>query len=114
ITLENIYYDYDDDKIRDDAKKPLDSLTVILKRNPNLNIQLSSHTDCRGANGYNEKLSQRRAESAVQYLIQNGINPDRLKAKGYGENKHAIDCKCQDCSDIEHQQNRRTTFLILE
>ncbi|MCH2021045.1 MAG: OmpA family protein [Saprospiraceae bacterium] len=114
ITLENIYYDYDDDKIREDAKKPLDSLTIILKRNPNLNIQLSSHTDCRGANGYNEKLSQRRAESAVRYLIQNGINPDRLKAKGYGENKHAVDCKCQDCSDEEHQQNRRTTFLILE
>lgn len=114
ITIDNIYYDYDDDKIREDAKKPLDSLIIILKQNPQISIQLSSHTDCRGQNGYNEKLSQRRAESAVRYLIQNSIDAGRLKAKGYGENKLEVECKCSDCTDEEHQRNRRTTFLILE
>ena len=113
ITLENIYYDYDEDKIREDAKKPLDSLVVILKQNPQISIQLASHTDCRGQNAYNEKLSQRRAESAVQYLIQNSIDPSRLIAKGFGENKLAVTCKCSDCTDDEHQQNRRTTFQVL-
>ena len=113
ITLENIYYDYDDDKIREDAKKPLDSLVVILKQNPQIAIQLASHTDCRGQNNYNEKLSQRRAESAVRYLIQNSIDQNRLVAKGYGENKLAVDCKCSDCTDDQHQKNRRTTFKVL-
>jgi peptidoglycan-associated lipoprotein len=112
ITLENIYYDLDKDFIREDAKPTLDSLILILKRNPTINIQLSSHTDCQGGNGYNEKLSQRRAEAAVQYLIQNGVNPDRLLAKGYGEYKLAIECKCSDCTKEEHQKNRRTTFLV--
>lgn len=113
IVLENIYYDYDDDKIRKDAESSLDSLVSILKLNSRINIQLSSHTDCRGANSYNEQLSQRRAESAVNYLIQKGIDPDRLIAKGYGENKLALNCKCSDCTDEEHQRNRRTTFKVL-
>lgn len=113
IVLENIYYDLDKSFIREDAKPPLDSLIMILKRNPTINIQLSSHTDCQGGTGYNEKLSQRRADAAVQYLIQNGIGPERLKAKGYGESVLAVNCKCSDCSDDEHQQNRRTTFLVL-
>ena len=92
----------------------MDSLITILKQNPSINIQLSSHTDCRGATNYNEKLSQRRAEAAVQYLIQNGINTERLVAKGYGESKLEINCKCSDCTEEEHQRNRRTTFLVLE
>ncbi|WMX14132.1 OmpA family protein [Aureispira sp. CCB-E] len=114
IVLENIYYDLDKSFIRDDAKPALNELISILKRNPNINIQLSSHTDCQGATGYNEKLSQRRADAAVQYLIQNGINPERLTSKGYGESSLAVDCKCSDCTEEEHQRNRRTTFLVLE
>jgi len=113
IVLENIYYDLDKHFIRDDAKPTLDSLVRILKRNPDIAIQLSSHTDCQGSPSYNEKLSQRRADAAVQYLIQNGINPDRLRSKGYGENLLAVTCKCSDCTDDEHQKNRRTTFLVL-
>ncbi|BDS13407.1 OmpA family protein [Aureispira anguillae] len=114
IVLENIYYDLDKHFIREDAKPTLNALVTILKRNPTINIQLSSHTDCQGKTSYNEKLSQRRADAAVQYLIQNGINPDRLTSKGYGESSLAINCKCSDCSDEEHQQNRRTTFLVLD
>lgn len=112
IRIENIYYDYDESFIREDAKPPLDSLITILKQNPEISIQLSSHTDCRGATSYNEKLSQRRAEAAVQYLIQNGILPERLTAKGYGEGKLEVNCKCTDCTEEEHQRNRRTTFLV--
>lgn len=113
IVLENIYYDLDKSFIREDAKPALNELITILKRNPTINIQLSSHTDCQGGTGYNEKLSQRRADAAVQYLIQNGINPERLTSKGYGESLLAIDCKCSDCTEDEHQKNRRTTFLVL-
>lgn len=114
IVLENIYYDLDKSFIREDAQPALNDLITILKRNPTINIQLSSHTDCQGGTGYNEKLSQRRADAAVQYLIQNGINPERLTSKGYGESLLAVDCKCSDCTEDEHQKNRRTTFLVLE
>ncbi len=114
IVLENIYYDLDKAVIRNDAKPTLDSLVRILKKNPTLNIQLASHTDCQGKTSYNQKLSQRRAEAAVLYLIQNDIAADRLTAKGYGESKLAENCKCSDCSPEQHQKNRRTTFLILE
>jgi len=114
IVLENIYYDLDKSFIREDAKPTLDSLIGILKRNPSIKIQLSSHTDCQGSSNYNQKLSQRRAEAAVQYLIQKEINPERLKAKGYGEERLAVQCKCSECTDEQHQQNRRTTFLVLD
>jgi peptidoglycan-associated lipoprotein len=115
IVLENIYYDFNEDFIREDAKPTLNALVKTLKQNPGISIQLSSHTDCRGGNTYNENLSQRRAQSAVNYLIQEGgISPDRLIAKGYGENEPSVDCICAQCTEAEHQQNRRTTFKIVE
>jgi peptidoglycan-associated lipoprotein len=114
IVLENIYYDYNDDKIRADAQPTLNELTELLKRNPQISIQLASHTDCRGADKYNEALSQRRAESAVRYLQEKGIAPERLRAKGFGESKPSNTCKCSECSEAEHQANRRTTFMVLE
>ena len=113
ITLDNIYYDYNKWNIREDAKPTLNALSNALQLNPNINIQLGSHTDCRGALRYNTDLSQKRAQSAVQYLIESGINPDRLLAKGFGETSPAIDCVCSRCTDNEHQANRRTTFKIL-
>ncbi len=114
IVLENIYYDFDKSFIRDDAKPSLDNLTQVLNQNPDIRIQLSSHTDCRGSNSYNEELSQRRAQAAVDYLISKGINTERLVAKGYGENIPANDCNCGACTEEEHQENRRTTFKIIE
>lgn len=114
IRLENIYYDFDEAYIREDAKPTLDELASVLLRNPDIRIELGSHTDCRGGNRYNQELSQRRAQSAVDYLISKGIPEDRLYAKGYGENQPANDCNCASCTEEEHQENRRTTFKIIE
>ncbi len=114
IRLENIYYDFDEWFIREDAKPTLNELAENLALNPNIRIQLSSHTDCRGNTRYNEQLSQKRAQSAVDYLISKGIDPVRLEAVGYGENQLEIDCVCTRCTEEEHQANRRTTFKILD
>lgn len=115
IVLENIYYDLDKFNIREDAAAELDKLVDILQDNPGIKIELSSHTDSRNTNAYNETLSQRRAESAVEYIISRGIEPTRLVAKGYGENM--LVNKCKDgvqCTEEEHQANRRTEFKVLE
>jgi outer membrane protein OmpA-like peptidoglycan-associated protein len=114
IVLENIYYDFDKWDIRQDAEPTLDELTRNLRLNPEINIQLASHTDCRGNDRYNQQLSQRRAQSAVDYLIAQGIDEDRLSAVGYGEEQPAVDCICARCTEDEHQSNRRTTFKIVE
>jgi len=112
ITLENIYYDYDKWDIRPDAEPSLNLLIKVLNENPTISIQLASHTDCRGENDYNRNLSAKRAQSAVNYLISNGINASRLNAQGYGEERPAVACACDNCTKEEHQANRRTTFKI--
>ena len=114
IVLNNIYYDYDKANIREDAKINLDTLVMILKNNPSIKIELASHTDCRGADVYNLKLSQQRAESVVNYLIEKGIETSRLVAKGYGETQLLEKCECSKCTEEQHQRNRRTTFKIIE
>ena len=113
IILDNIYYDYNQSDIRLDAQPTLDSLYDILTINPSVRIELSSHTDCRGESDYNMKLSQSRAESAVNYLIDKGIVADRLKSKGYGKSLLLDNCKCSDCTAEQHQKNRRTTFKVV-
>jgi outer membrane protein OmpA-like peptidoglycan-associated protein len=114
IVLENIYYDFDKWDIREDAMPTLDELSKLLKLNPQITIELGSHTDCRGNDQYNLELSQKRAQSAVDYMIAQGIDPIRLSARGYGETKPSAQCICEECTEEEHQQNRRTTFRILE
>ena len=114
ITLDNIYYDYTKWDIRSDAEPTLNKLAETLTQNPKVKIQLSSHTDCRGNDDFNATLSQKRAESAVNYLISKGIEPTRLVAKGYGESQPAASCACNKCTESEHQANRRTTFKVLE
>lgn len=113
IVLENIYYDFDESFIRNDAKPTLNELADVLRKNPEISIQLGSHTDCRGPDGYNQTLSRDRAQAAVDYLIENGIEAFRLAAVGYGESKPEADCLCSRCDEDQHQQNRRTTFKIL-
>jgi len=113
IVLENIYYDFNKADIRTDAQPTLNELANTLRLNPALKIELSSHTDCRGPDRYNEDLSQQRAQSAVDYLISREIAPERLIAKGYGETAPRADCNCSRCSEEEHQQNRRTSFKII-
>lgn len=112
--IDNIYYDFDKFNIRADAKPELDKLVTIMKENP-INVELGSHTDCRGSFTYNDRLSQNRAASAVGYIISQGIDQSRITAKGYGE--HQLVNKCADgvdCSEAEHQANRRTEFKITE
>lgn len=108
--LENIYYDLDKYDIRADAAIELDKLVQILLDNPLIKIELGSHTDSRGTAVYNQRLAQRRAESAVAYIISRGINANRIIAQGYGEEELLIeDAKTEE----EHQQNRRTEFKII-
>ena len=112
IVLENIFYDFNKFFIRDDAKPSLIELAALLTENPEISIELSSHTDCRGPNAYNQKLSQQRAQAAVDYIINLGINSARINAKGYGESLPVATCDCDNCSEEEHQENRRTSFRI--
>ncbi len=114
IVLENIYYDLDKADIREDAKPTLNKLAVLLKENLNIKIELGSHTDSRGSDTYNLKLSQARAQSAVNYLVQQGVEAMRLTARGYGETQLVNKCSNNvNCSEAEHQQNRRTTFKVI-
>jgi outer membrane protein OmpA-like peptidoglycan-associated protein len=113
IRLDNIYYDLNKWNIRPDAALELDKLVATLQDNPNVKIELSSHTDCRGKDAYNLTLSQKRAKSAVDYLISKGIGKDRVTSKGYGETKPVATCVCEQCTEDEHQQNRRTEFKVL-
>lgn len=114
IDIPNIYYDYDKWDIRVDAQPSLNTLSNLLALNPNLNIELGSHTDCRGEIDYNQELSQKRAESVVNYLAAKGIDRERLQAIGYGESKLKVNCNCDDCTEEAHQTNRRTTFKIIK
>lgn len=116
IRIENIYYDYDKYNIRPDAAIELNKLIKVLKDNPTIHIELGSHTDSRGSNDYNNRLSQQRANSCVKYLIEvGGINKDRLTAHGYGKTQLLNRCSDDvDCSEEEHQVNRRTEFKIVQ
>lgn len=120
IVLKNIFYDYDKATLRPESKTELDRLTSLLEENPTLKIELSAHTDSRGSDSYNMDLSQRRAQSVVDYLIDKGVSKDRLVAKGYGETKLVVTdaeiAKMATSAEKEdgHQQNRRTEFKILE
>lgn len=114
LTMQGIYYDLDKWDVRPDARVILDSLAAILNNNTNLVIELASHTDSRAPANYNLELSKKRAQSCVNYLSQKGIQKERLVAVGYGETKLVNDCSDDvDCSEEEHQQNRRTTVRIL-
>ena len=87
VLIENIFYDFDKATLRPESATALDELVKLLNENPNVTIELSAHTDYKGSDQYNERLSQRRAESVVHYLIEHGIAADRLTPKGYGEGK---------------------------
>lgn len=113
IRLENIYYDYNKWNIRPDAAVELDKLVKIMKDNPEIKIELSSHTDSRGGDKFNMTLSQKRAQSAVDYIVSKGVSKDRITAKGYGESVPLNRCVNNvKCSDEEFQLNRRTEFKV--
>lgn len=114
IRLNNIYYDFDDDKILMDAEKDLGVLLGLLNEYPDMVIELSSHTDSQGVSTYNKKLSQRRADSAKRWLLEKGIADARINAVGYGEGVILNECKNGvRCTDDQHRVNRRTEFKII-
>jgi len=111
--VSTIYFDLNKSYIRPDAASELDKVILIMRKCPNIIIEAESHTDSRASNLYNLKLSQRRAQSTVEYIVANGINNYRIKAKGYGENR--LKNRCSNgikCTEPEHQVNRRTRFVI--
>ena len=113
-----IYYGLDSADLRPTSRKILGELVTTLKKYPKMKVELGSHTDCRASYEYNRALSQRRADSAVAYIIGSGINPFRLEARGYGESELVNNCFCEGgevvpCTEEEHQENRRTTVKVV-
>ena len=114
LSLRHIYFDLDKSNIRKDAKVELEKIVEVLTQNPTIKIEIGSHTDSRQSKAYNQSLSQRRAKSTLDYLVQRGINKNRLTAKGYGETQLVNNCADGvSCSEAEHQLNRRSTFVIV-
>jgi outer membrane protein OmpA-like peptidoglycan-associated protein len=115
IFIPNVHYDFDKPTLTPESKKVLDTtLFTLLKTNPDLLVQVESHTDSKGSEAYNFKLSQKRAESVMQYLIAKGINAKRLTAKGFGESKPLVPNENPDGSDNPENRakNRRTGFTV--
>jgi outer membrane protein OmpA-like peptidoglycan-associated protein len=113
IDLPNIYYNFNDATLRPDARKDLDLLIALMKQQPDIVVELASHTDCRGNAKYNQELSQKRAEGVLEYMAAKGIGRNRMKAVGFGESEPRN--KCVDgvpCTDQEHGKNRRTEVRI--
>ena len=114
FTLDNIYYDLDKFFIRPEAARELDNVVGLMKKYPEMKIELRSFTDSRASDTYNLRLSERRARAAFDYLVRKGVIPSRLVAKGYGESELVNDCVDGiRCDESDHRLNRRTEFKIL-
>ena len=111
--IENIYYNYNDWHILPGAEVTLEKVVKVMQLDPTITIEISSHTDSRSTADYNLKLSQKRAQEVVNYLVKRGIDKSRLTAVGYGESRLLNRCKDGvECSEEEHAKNRRTEFKI--
>jgi len=114
VSIDEIYFDFDKSDIREDATEELDKVVEMMKENTSIKIEVSSFTDSRGSSAYNIKLSNRRAQSTIDYLVSNGIDKSRVTGKGYGESRMKNKCiNGVKCSEVAHQKNRRTEFVIL-
>jgi len=113
LSLQPIYFDFDRYNIRPDAAIELAKILAALREYPELIIHIESHTDSRGSDSYNELLSERRAQSTLEWLISKGITRNRLTAKGYGEGRLINECSNGvECTEEAHQLNRRSMFII--
>lgn len=113
--IKDIYFDFDKSNIRPDAQVQLSQIVAVMKEHPTMVIEVKSYTDSRGSASYNRALSDRRAKSTVQWIVSQGISPDRISGKGYGEDM--LVNKCSDgvpCTEEEHQANRRSEFIIVK
>lgn len=113
IDIENIYFDFDKWTIKDESTISLNKVVDILNGNPNMDIEINAHTDSKGNSNYNLNLSEKRATSAMQYLINKGVEANRLVSHGFGEQQPLVDCK-NDCTKAEDQINRRIEFVIIK
>ncbi|MDD4372556.1 MAG: OmpA family protein [Bacteroidales bacterium] len=109
VVINNIYYDFDKATLRESSKLELNKLVSMLRETPNVIVQINAHTDTRGSHSYNDKLSESRAASVVNYLVANGIDPARLVSRGFGKTNPIFP---NAKSEAEHQANRRTTFTV--
>lgn len=113
LSLQPIYFDFDRYNIRPDAEIELAKILAAMREYPQLIIHIESHTDSRGSHAYNELLSERRAQSTLEWLVSKGISRSRLSAKGYGESRLINECADGvPCSEEKHQLNRRSMFII--
>ncbi len=113
IVLENIYFDLNKWNIKPDAERILKDLVDLLKKYPEMEIEMAAHTDSRASDYYNIMLSNKRATSTLEYLVANGIKRKRLRSKGYGETVPLLRCG-NACTEQEHSINRRCEFIILK
>jgi len=115
IAINPIYFDFDKYNVREDAAAELDKVVYVLQKFPNVIIKIESHTDSRGTDAYNIELSDNRAKATYNYIIAKGISPKQIQSvKGYGETRLLNKCSNGvNCSDEEHQLNRRSDFIIV-
>ncbi len=115
IKTDEINFDYKLWYLRRDSKKAIDKVIILMKKYPEMIIEIGTHSDIRGNNRYNLELSQKRATSVRMYFLENGIEPDRISAIGYGETKPIVKCKTEDaCSEEQHEVNRRCEFVVIK
>lgn len=112
VILQPIYFEYDKSNITQEGASELDKLVQVMNENPTMVIFAKSHTDNRGTDRYNLNLSERRAKSTVQYLVSKGISKDRISGQGFGESEPKV--TCDNCTEEQHAQNRRSEFLIVK
>ena len=118
IEINPIYFDVNKSNIRDDAAVELLKIVKVMNDYPSMVVELGSHTDCRASKTYNRNLSDRRAKSSASFIKERITKPERIYGKGFGESKLKNKCECEGsrivpCSEEEHQENRRTEFLII-
>ena len=113
VNLKSIFFEYNNSNITQQGAFELDKLVQIMKNNEKLFIFVKSHTDNRGSDEFNLLLSDKRVKATIQYVISNGIDPNRISGKGLGETEPKVDCK-ENCTEEAHEQNRRSEFLIVK
>ena len=115
VNIEPIYFELNSSYLNKEAKRELDKVVDLMNRYPEMIIESGSHTDSRGIVGYNVWLSTRRAKSTVSYIIERGVDPNRITGKGYGETQLINECSDNvDCTEAQHAMNRRTEFVIIK
>jgi len=114
LKLKPIYFDFDRFNIRPDAAEELTKVLAVMESNPSLVVEIRSHTDSRGNDAYNLSLSDKRAKSTADWIVNRGIEPSRISGEGFGETQLINDCgNGADCTEEQHQLNRRSEFIVI-